>query len=180
MGSLICLDVDGVLRPFIERTMEVYEIDHKVTLEPFTNKKNFFDYFPTSKEYTRNFIFNTRVKEIFLDVDPYPEAIEEFNFLKKYCDKTNITLMLVTSQYTYQTKILTIMWLHKHHMLTENLAFCTYKNKHIINGTMLIDDEPDNLKVWEENNKLAICYHRNWNTSWKGTTIKSLKQIPNL
>jgi 5'(3')-deoxyribonucleotidase len=181
MRSIICLDVDGILRPFIERTAEVFGTAHDMAIELYNGEKDFYEYFiPYDKAYVRKFIFEDRVKDIFLNAKPYPEAEDGFSFLQEFCNKTDRELMIVSSQFSYTTKILTLRWLERFNMLTENLAFVKHPNKFIIDGNILIDDERDNLQKWSEKGKTAICFDRAWNKDWKGLRLNNLTQIPEL
>lgn len=181
MRSIICLDVDGVLRPFIERTKEVFELCHAMKMELYDGKKDFYNYFlPYDKAYVRKFIFEDKVRHIFLNTEPYPEAKRGFSFLQEFCNKTNRELMIVSSQFNYATKMFTLWWLGMFNMLTENLAFVKHPNKFIVDGNILIDDEPSNLQEWSKKRKTAICFDRAWNKDWKGLRINNLTQIPEL
>jgi len=178
---IICLDVDGVLRPFTERCAEVFIKYHPQfsgeEIHLIKDSRDIFLGYPADKDYIRNFIFVDKVEEVFLDSAPYPTAAYEFSCLKNYCDADGHTLTIVSSQPTYILKLLTIQWLHRNNFLTTNLAFIGYCDKYLYQGDILIDDECGNLTSWVNHKRTAFCYARPWNTNWTGSFINSLVDV---
>lgn len=178
---IVCIDVDGVLRPFTERCAEVFIKYHPQfsgeEIRLVKDSRDIFLGYPADKDYIRNFIFVDKVEEVFLDSAPYPMAASEFYYLKQYCDSMRHTITIISSQPTYILKMLTIQWLHKNNFLTPNLAFIGYCDKYLYQGDILIDDECGNLTPWANSGRMALCYKRAWNASWTGPFINSLLDV---
>jgi len=177
----VYLDVDGILRPFVEEAHKLIEDTYDVEVTEF-NGTDFWSCFPIAKEVARQTIFKGGLRRIFLDSKPYKNAKNEFDFLKGWCDGKGYELIIVTSQVSYAQKLYTLQWLAKHELLVDNIAFLNFNNKALLRGLTLIDDDIRNLKAWEDANGIttATCYKRPWNESWKGITINSLEDIPNV
>ena len=182
MGSIICLDVDGVLRPFVGESIRVfYKYHPELTVRPYSETKgDFWSRFPKPEAYMHNFILETHAKDVFYDALPYKGAVDGFNKLNEYCNNTDKILMIVSSQYSYLLKLYTIQWLERLNMLTERLCFLPHGEKHIVDGDVLIDDDIRNLKNWESNGQLPLCFNRQWNQDWKGLRINDLQEVPEL
>lgn len=178
---IINLDVDGVLRPFVERCAEVFIKYHPQfageDLRLAKESRDVFLGYPVDKKYVRDFIFVTKAQEVFLDSAPYPNAAEEFTYLQDYCNNNSHSLMIISSQPNYLLKQLTLSWLETNGFLTTDILFIGYTKKYLFSGDVLIDDEVGNLSPWRDSGRLAICYSRYWNESWPGVSVKSLFDV---
>lgn len=181
MTKIICIDVDGVLRPFNEQCAKVFIKHHPQfsgeEIRLVKDSRDIFLGYPVTTEYMRRFIFEEKAEDVFLNVEPYPSAKFEFHELQNYCVNNNHSLVIISSQRTYLLKRYTIDWLELNGFMTTNLMFLSYTEKYLFNGSILVDDEPGNLIPWINTGRPAACYAREWNSGWTGKFVKSLIDV---
>ena len=166
----IGIDIDGVIRDFVNKTEEVYFREypsHKLI------RRDVFDislWFPIGKEIYK-FAFETYSKEIFTQAQLYENA---FDFMVKL-HKDNFVI-LVTNQLTRNLEELTKEWLEIKKISYDELIFTKDKSEFI--GDYLLDDCTANLeKIRQEKNSIPVCFDRPWNQDWKGFRVKSYNEF---
>lgn len=174
----IGIDVDGVLRDVMQSINTVFETHYP---EHIVGKIAYNYDFPHIKMPLKekfNVIFNDYPEEIFLNSQPYPGAVEQFAFLKKWAKKNGFKLVCATNQEPHLIG-LTYMWLAKHDFLFEELHIA--RKKEIIGLDYLIDDAPHNFEAWLKAGHPGenfFLMDRSWNQEVEASIrIKEIKEI---
>lgn len=139
------VDVDMVLRDMISKITELLKRDNPSLLLMDKPDRYNFNNIDLSLKDKIKLWENIYSKEIFLEADPMPGAIEQFFKLEKWAAKNNVKLVCVTLQ-TRKNAHYTFQWLHKH-----KIYFSEYHithQKYLTGVDYIIDDSPDNYHDW--------------------------------
>ena len=168
MKKDILLDVDGVIRDIITTSIKTY----KELYNPYCNLEhgvittyNFKNHMPLITNINKFFLQNK--SQIFLNAEPYSEALEFVDFLKM----AGHNIHIVTNQFR-GAEDSTLKWLKKYNVPYDSLHFT--KNKNTVNGDLLIDDCIDNLVIAD---KKVVCFDQPWNQEWKGNKAYNYNDI---
>ncbi|RMI06998.1 MAG: hypothetical protein D6681_08050 [Calditrichaeota bacterium] len=164
----VLIDVDGVLRDFVNSLIRVYRREypgHEV--RPITSRK-LHEFFPAG-ETIYEFWSRRHVKEILEQAPAYPDAVEA---LHRWKDRFEI--VIVTAQDDYGRGP-TLVWLGQHDVPTGEIHITG--EKHRIPGLALLDDFPANLEAFEKTGRLAVCLDQPWNQEWPGPRVKTVDEF---
>ena len=156
--TVVKVDIDGVIRNLPDSMCRVYnmEFDRCMTSseittydvrEMFSDIHNPVDFFFTGKN----------AKELFFDSLPYAGAIEALHKLRD----NGYKIALVTWQIDTQNKKYTLDWLDKWCVPYDDICFT--RDKYMIHGDYLIDDNPEFLED-ERERSVKIQIRRPYNT----------------
>ena len=139
------IDVDEVLRQTLTKMVEVYNRhfpENKLEYNDITNYITEIS-FPGIEAATgmtaSHWFFQELGKELFLESNPFPYIKEDIETLKKYGK-----VIILTYQKTYNNKFDTLEWLKMNEIEPDGVCFL--KDKTIISGTYMIDDNDWNFK----------------------------------
>lgn len=153
---IIKVDVDGVIRNMNESMCSLY---NKTYGEHLT-VDDIFDY-DVEKVFTKirevdnmsacDFFFKKHAREMFLESKPY-EGVR--NALQSLIDHGH-KVVIVTWQFTPQNKLFTLKFFERNHIPYDDICFT--KDKWMIHGDWLIDDNPEFLlDKRDKSNKIMI------------------------
>ena len=166
----IGIDIDGVIRDFVNKTEEVYFREYPSHKLIRRDVYDFSLWFPIGKEIFK-FIYETYSKEIFTQAQPYENA---FDFMIKL--RGGNCVILVTNQLTRNLEELTKKWLEIKNISYDKLMFTKDKSEFI--GDYLLDDCTANLeRIRQERNSIPVCFDQPWNQDWKGLRVKSYNKF---
>lgn len=177
----IGIDVDSVLRDFTYGFNQLY---NELISDPVSYPNEWavdLNYEPeifsleTCGKYRSEIvekIRNIHFPEIMRESPIYLGAKE---FLKTMFE--NFDCVLITHQYTDETKLATFDWLVKHE-LPYSCIFSKGEDKHQY-CDLLIDDSLKNLAKMVEENKTGICFARNWNKEYQGLRTGDYNEVIN-
>ncbi len=167
-GTRVLIDLDGVVRNFVDSLIQVYNRvhpDHKVLP---VNSRKLENFFPLGEDVYR-FMEPGYIEEIMEDADPYPDAVEA---LQRWKDEFEI--VIVTSQPEF-SRAATYTWIGKHRIPSNEVHISHYKSE--VAGFALLDDFTDNLQDFAATGRLAVCLDQAWNQSWKGPRVKTVEEF---
>lgn len=143
--KVFLIDCDEVLRQTLCKMIEVYNKhfpDSQKKIEDVIDFKTEIS-FPEIERLTGQtpsyWFFQEHGKEMFLDTQPFPYVKEDVDTLKKYGK-----VIILTYQKTYANKKHTLEWLEKFGIEPDGICFM--KDKTLVNGDYLIDDNDWNFK----------------------------------
>lgn len=152
---IVAIDVDGVLRNFTDKLIEVYQRENPShTVKPIT-AWDLSMFFHIGNDIW-DFAFSKHAKEIFEDAHAYPGA----SSFTKHLIIMGHKIIIVTTQ-PRGNEVHTINWLIKNDIQYDSIAFT--KDKHIIDADIFLDDSPDNIRKLREYGKFAVVMRRPWN-----------------
>lgn len=147
----IGIDVDGVLRNWdasLIRMIKRYYPDKIINgrdIESWTWKN-----LDLPIEYVRYLFSVKHVDEVYLDAEPYKDAITQFGMLLTYAKLNNHQLVCVSHQWD-DTIPATLSWLGKYGFSFHEILFT--EDKYLTDVDVLIDDSPKNYKEWVDNGR---------------------------
>ena len=173
---ILGVDIDGVQNNFIDGFFDVYQ-----------------KYFP-DKEFNRDvvewdfhldldldgadpdeYFVNTKA-EVFQYSEPYSGVLETMEKIYGWCVDNNITMKIVTSQPTEDSKQGAIEWLAKYNIPYDDIVFSRSSQK-FEHCNILIDDSESVLNSKPEN-KVSIKVNRNWNKGVQSDfEVAELKEV---
>ena len=163
----IGIDVDGVLRDFDSKVMEIIKrlYPDKILADEVTGW-DFINVDVDIRELCKIWQ-ETHCEEVFRDAELMPNVKEEFKLLKTWCrtQKPGYSFACVTAQMPYNA-CHTLYWLGKHYFnfLTTYIS----NNKHSLDIDVLIDDSPKNYEKWVKSGRTEsdfILFDRPYNQS---------------
>ena len=168
---IIKLDVDGVLRNFVDsfhRTYLKYYPEHKDLIKP-VNGWGLDKAYPIGKA-VEQFMYDEHINEIFFDADIHEGARKFFYDLKE------IGFVHIVTYQPYGKEIPTLRWLDKFALKYDAISFVLDKTQ--IKGDVLIDDALHNLQAEAKSGtSLPITINRDWNTTWDGWKFDTFDEI---
>lgn len=167
----IKIDIDGVIRDIITPMCDIYNGIFNTNVKPEDineyDIEKFFPYLKEKYKWRRNsdFFFKCVAEEVFL---------KRAKLIKGVCDAMtllkragyNITLC---SYQEGMNKIHTLKFLDAHLVVYDDIYFG--KNKHLIKGDYLIDDNPDFLKQEPKHKRILI--NAPYNTHYNSVYLKA-------
>ena len=190
--KIVFVDVDGVLRDLISKMKEVFkrdfpqerivrEDDYDLTLWS-TLKKDIFPW-----------VFEGESAElIFTQAEPHHKSLEA---LKNWLDSANNypKFFIVSHQAGFRIGW-TESWLKKHRLWGKIPLFCTIDKLRVMRSviaeesqkagfeipasqTILLDDNPRELKLALQAGIDALCVNQSWNQEWDAPRIKHLGEF---
>jgi len=164
---IIKIDVDGVIRNITKPMTELYERDFGDTI----SEDDFTDYdvdvvFPKLNGKAREYFFIENGKYVFKDgatvIDGAKEAIDILH-------NAGHKIVIVTWQIGLANKIYTLQFLEEHGIYYDDICFT--RDKDIVFGDVIIDDNPEFLE--NEENALKVCVNAPYNANYNPlNTIK--------
>lgn len=164
----VLIDLDGVIRDFIKSVESVYKREYPDHVIKQVVSRDLHNYFPIGPA-INEFIKNKFGDEILLNAPEYPGAVEA---LCKWEDA--FEMVIVTAQ-PADWRYSTYSWIGNHH-LPVNEVKIIYE-KHTVEGFALLDDFPENLDLFAQTGRLAVCMDQPWNQDWKGERVKTVDQF---
>jgi len=153
----IGIDVDGVLRDFDTKTMEIIkELYPDKILSEVTSGWDFPNVDIDAKELSKLWR-ETHCEEIYREAPLMPGVKEEFKLLKEWgrTQRPGYQYAVVTAQMPYNT-CHTHYWLGKHYF--NFLEVYVTNHKHKVDIDILIDDSPKNYEKWVEAGRDETAY----------------------
>ena len=174
--TIINMDADMVLREIITPTLDMYKKHYNPESE--VKLKDIVDYdmrnFLPGITSMKDELFVPYGKEIFYGAKPMED--DTIYLLNRLMRKNIVNI--VTFQFNDANKLHTLAWLHDYGVNPCRVYFVnSLAEKRDIKADILIDDCIDNLLNVEDVGQLGICYNQPYNKEWKGTRIKSLKDL---
>lgn len=176
----IGLDVDGVLRDFDSKVLEVIERLHPGKVKSkITTSWDYLDNVDVDIKDLQLIWKETHCEEIFREADIMPKAKEELRLLKDWMKtrKTRFQLVIATSQMPYNANH-TFYWLGKNKFNFTEIHISNHK--HNLNIDYLIDDSPKNYEKWVNAGRdetKYILFDRPYNQQCPATNrIKTLSE----
>jgi 5'(3')-deoxyribonucleotidase len=168
---IIKLDVDGVLRNFVDsfhRTyLKVYP-EHADSIKLIT-EWSFEKAYPIGAK-VKEFMYDEYLWEIFFGADAYDGAKKFFDDLKQ------IGKVHIVTHQPVGKEIPTLRWLKKFDFRYDAISFVLDKTQ--IAGDVLIDDAIHNLEAEAKFGKsFPIAISRLWNTNWNGWKFDTFDEI---
>lgn len=158
---IIKIDIDAVIRDNLGVIKKIYN-------EKFPNDNimtmGFYDLnyvYPKLNGGAKNFFFVEHAKEVFYDADPYPLIKEDIELLKT----NGHTIFIVSHQFNYINRSLTLDWLDKNGIYYDAIAFTN--EKFLINGDILVDDNPTFLENEDDKKTKLYCVKQEYNMNYK-------------
>ena len=143
----IGIDVDGVLRDFDSKAMEIIKrIYPDKILSDVTYGWDFPNVDVPVKELSKIWQ-ETHCEEIYREAELMPNVKEEYSSLKSWArtQRPGFQFVCVTAQMPYNA-CHTYYWLGKHHFNFMEVFISNYKHK--VDIDFLIDDSPKNYAKW--------------------------------
>lgn len=171
---IIKIDVDGVIRNITKPMIELYERD----FGDIVSEDDFIDYdvdvvFPKLNGNAREYFFIKNGKYVFYDGAEIHDGVKEtIDLLHGLGHK----IVIVTWQMGLANKIYTLEFLEKHDIYYDDICFT--RDKDIINGDVIIDDNPEFLDK-EDTDVYKVCIDAPYNRDYTyyDIRLKSLKDI---
>lgn len=158
----IALDIDGILRNFIQSVQNVFLEDYPNEIKNIkaVTSWNLQEFYPPQYD-IYDYVFNKKPMEImFLKAVSYNNEIRhEKRLSQKY------GIALVTSQ-TATTIIPTMMYIKAHKIKYDSIHFVTSAQKQIVDADFYIDDSPYVLQELLDTNETVFAFWRPWNAEF--------------
>jgi 5'(3')-deoxyribonucleotidase len=164
----VLIDLDGVIRDFIEGLRIVYSREYPDHEIKNVLSRDLHEFFPIGKD-IYDFLKQKFGEEILLESPPYPGAIEA---LRKWEDVFEIAI--VTAQ-PPDWRYATYSWIGNYSLPINEIK--VIHDKHTVPGFALLDDFKENLELFAETGRLAVCMDQPWNQDWKGPRVKSVDEF---
>lgn len=164
----VLLDLDGVIRNFVKGVEDVYKREYPDHVIKEVVSRELHNYFPIG-EGINEFIKDKFSDEILLNAPAYPGAI---GAIAKWEDQFEI--VIVTAQ-PPEWRYSTYSWIGKHHLPVNEVKIIF--DKHTVDGFALLDDFQDNLELFAQTGRLAVCMDQPWNRDWKGPRVKTVDEF---
>lgn len=172
----IMIDMDGVIRDIITPMCSLYNQEMTKCVNSFPQLRpedvkayDVGETFGLIKEYfgiePKDFFFKKYSKELFLDSKPFNGVSEAIEKLHNMGNK----IVIVTWQMSYESKMYTLKFLEKNHIYYDDICFT--RDKEMINGDVLIDDNPEFLEK-QPDGVLRVCVRRPYNEWYHGCHMK--------
>jgi len=156
----VLLDLDGVIRNFVEGLIQVYRREYPEHTIDFVGSRNLEDFFPIGMDIYP--FIDAHRDEILIHAPEYDGAIEAMH---KWNDR--FESVIVTAQ-PRDWKYPTFIWLGQHRVPTNEVHICFQ------------EDFVDNLEAFRATGRLAVCIDRPWNQSWNGPRVKTVDEFYDL
>ena len=178
----IGIDIDGVLRDFIEGVINRVKVTHPQYTDQITrpNEWSISCFLPFWEEKRcKNYVFQEEVDKVFSEAPIYQDVLDNWKSLRTWARKRKHKLVIVSAQRD-RTLHPSLIWLGKHKLEFKELHFTS--NKWKVDVDFLIDDKPKNLELFAKQSVsggMPICFSQPWNTDLhdKYTTITSISEI---
>lgn len=150
------LDLEKITRHNIEQSPALKELNDRVDLDAaltrFLATKDVYQYY----------------------VDPFPEALEAIEHLRKFCEPIFVTAILKTAPSSYESKF---NWCRFH--FGTNVPFFAVPStlKQYVNGTIGIDDRYDICNRYRMTGKKAFLMKRPWSEEPEGAECHNWRTI---
>lgn len=176
----IGLDVDGVLRDFDTKALEVIERIYPGKVKSsITTSWDFADNVDVDFKELEKLWKETHCEEIFRDAGLMPRVKEDLRALKDWMktQKSRYQIIIATSQMPYNINH-TLYWLGKNNFNFTEIHISNHK--HTLDIDYLIDDSPRNYEKWVtagRDETKYILVDRPYNQNVKATNrIKNLSE----
>lgn len=159
--AVVKIDVDGVIRDIFTPMLKMYNyiFNEHLSVDDITDY-DVGKVFTKVKEHygmsAAEWFFDTNGRKIFLYGKPYQGVAEAIDLLREHGHK----VVIVTWQPLLENKLNTLKFLDKYGIHYDDICFT--KDKWIINGDYIIDDNPEFLtEEREKAEKIVIDYPYN-------------------
>jgi len=169
------IDIDGVLRnmydPLVARQRKEFPSAW------FRDVDEWFDYKVHNQTSLSSMIYKYWFKDWAYDLytksEPYPDAIEDLEFLKS----TGHNIHIISAQPNRDTEYYTMHWLRENNVPYDTLHFTT--SKQMVKVDCLLDDSPEQLENYIKRGLMAVKMNRPWNKDYNHTRdVNRIKKLP--
>lgn len=158
-GTRVNWDLDGVIAPLFEQTLQIYNAKYDDTLKPSDAKSYWISDLPLkcSADEMHDLMANID----YADMTPYPGMVE---IARDIADMGFISAVVSSLMWFHPTNTHAVekrQWVHKY--LGKDFATVFTGDKHWCcrhKDDILIDDKPDNIKHWPGR---GVLLERPWN-----------------
>ncbi len=164
------IDIDEVLRRFVDRLIEVYKKDYPDHEIKEITEWKLSPFFPIGKG-INNYYAYSRAPEIYGHAACFEGAQEFLDNLKKL----GCNVILISSQPSDIAKEFTIKWLSWLNFSYDALVFTSQKYK--IHCDIYLGDSPDNIEELIKYGKRAVYFTRKWNENKSGERVSSFNEF---
>lgn len=169
----IAVDIDGVLRDFVDQLILVYKYHnpgHTVIPKEYWSEYPLDGYFPIGKG-IYPFFQRMFIKEVYLDSPTYPGARDFIDTLTSFSDVT-----LLSYQPNKKIEEVTLEWLTKNGIVADRVRFTKDKSKYKFH--YVLDDCTKNLEaIRDANSAVPIAMDSTWNQDWTGQRVYSYDEF---
>lgn len=175
----LLVDIDGVIRDINTQMCIVYNKIFGTNIKDEDIKVWDLEVtFPMPEDYgvktAKDLFFRFYNKEIFLEAQPYPKAIETINELKE----EGYYIHFVSAQHSPENKALAIEWLTRHNV--EFDAISLTDKKHLIKGDLILDDYPGNFEGFPATVTQVLLdrpYNHDYDAEYRIYELSQLKEV---
>lgn len=171
---VIFYDMDEVLNYFSKSIIDRYNKDFDDNYDWTKNTCYWWEDAPkANKEYFVNLLNS---EGIFLSLEPRKDGIYYMRKLIEEGYDVRILTYPVWNEHCAKEKIL---WLKKYIPAFDIEKLCMTKDKYLLSGPnrILLDDNVDNLILWQEYGGIAIRFKVPFPQEWNGLTVSSHKEF---
>lgn len=141
-NKVVLIDMDSVIVDLLQPWLDLYNDEYKDDLQiEDIDRWNTHELASCGEE-----IYKYLTPDFFASLPPLPGAVEAINDLKK-----NFTIVVVTASPNAESMGAKAVWCQKHLGLGLH-NFMAAKKKYLVQGDVLIDDSPKNIKQYKEHN----------------------------
>jgi 5'(3')-deoxyribonucleotidase len=164
----VLIDLDGVIRDFIKGLKIVYGREYPDHVVKEVLSRDLHEFFPIGKN-IYDFLKQKFGVEILLESPPYPGAIEA---LRKWEEAFEV--VIVTAQ-PPDWRYATYSWIGNYSLPINEIKVIS--EKHTVSGYALLDDFTENLELFADTGRMAVCMDQPWNQDWKGYRVKTVEEF---
>jgi len=118
-----------------------------------------------------------RYPEFFTDLEPVPGAVEGMHQLQKDGHELIIATKCPKSAgHAFHGKL---SWVRKHLPFFNTDNFVAVQRKDLLDGDILLDDSPSNIKLFQEKKRLVVAFDKPWNRNIKSVRVKTWEEFVN-
>ena len=139
------VDIDGVLRDITTTIMDIFKKYHPEAVKSDIVDGYDFTNVDLPLKVKMDYLFNKFPRQIFLESEPFLEAVEDFPILMKWAKQNKVKLVCASHQKSRLIR-LSYLWLANWNLIFDELYFTKEKNNLPID--FLIDDSPKNYEQW--------------------------------
>lgn len=174
MKLVILCDVDGVIADFEKAIFANLRLSHGLNLDPAQKREfNFPDAYPdqVTPEIWADCVELICQRDFCATLAPYEHAVSGVQAMMEVADVHFVTSPWYTSPFWMHERT---EWLCRQFGQTQGRKVIHTRHKHLVRGSILIEDKPNTLDEWIDAQMLvrhpepweAILWSRPYNTEW--------------
>lgn len=172
----IGIDVDGVLRDFVNSFFKVYCREFKLDINtvPLSTDWGIYKNVGISEERFNQIVYESELShEIMFNALPYEGAIDQQRDLYFWAKELGHTVSIITHQKGL-AYIPTINWLDSNGVLFDSLHFTKHKN--LVKCDYILDDAPKFISLFANESTVAVYQDRSWNQNISGYRVNNIAE----